>query len=121
MQKQVYASNARGKSEKVVIGNVAINSKEGNHGEGCFSISTLLQYIHIVRKGAKSIVILRKFDASVSLSGDDVSAVSVDSMVLVMAGLMLALLIVLLVVALFLHRRHQVQSALVCSIPPRRY
>ena len=43
-----------------------------------------------------------------SLSGDDVSAVSVDSMVLVMAGLMLALLIVLLVVAIFLHRRHQV-------------
>ena len=93
--------------------------RRGTTVRGCFSISisTLLQYIHIVRKGAKSIVILRKFDASVSLSGDDVSAVSVDSMVLVMAGLMLALLIVLLVVALFLHRRHQVQSALVCSFP----
>ena len=45
-----------------------------------------------------------------TLSGEDVSAVSVDSMVLVIAGLMLALLIVLIVVALFLHRRNQVKS-----------
>ena len=53
-----------------------------------------------------------KCHVSVSLSGDDddVGAMSVDSMVLVMAGLMLALLIVLLVVALFLHRRHQVDT-----------
>ena len=48
---------------------------------------------------------------TVTLSGgEDVGAVSVDSMVLVMAGLMLALLIVLIVVALFLHRRDQVMS-----------
>ena len=33
---QVYASNARGKSDKVVIGNVAINAKEGNRGEQDF-------------------------------------------------------------------------------------
>ena len=51
-----------------------------------------------------------------TLSGEDVSAVSVDSMVLVMAGLMLALLIVLIVVALFLHRRNQVISFSRCQL-----
>ena len=33
LQIQVYARNARGESKKVVLGNVAINSKNGNNGE----------------------------------------------------------------------------------------
>ena len=88
----------------MVIGNVAINSEGGSRGEGC----TIVFCTYLLP--------VNYYDASVSLSGDDVSAVSVDSMVLVMAGLMLALLIVLLVVALFLHRRHQVQPVLLSSV-----
>ena len=29
----MYARNARGESKKVVLGNVAVNSKKGNNGE----------------------------------------------------------------------------------------
>ena len=99
---KVYASNARGKSEKVIIGNVAINAEEGDRGEQREGLCGRNEVVKLT-------ILLQLFIVTLS-GGEDAGAVSVDSMVLVMAGLMFALLIVLIVVALFLQRRNQVIS-----------